>query len=138
MTSIYVIDAGPLIDFLNDVPGGDAVRDRFKQDNSLVMAHALNLMEVFYDTSRQLGVLTARDALDSLKRDGLIRSTLMDEAFFEDAAQLKAQWKKVSLADCCGLALARRLNAQFVTTDRHELENLSAAKVADIFLHGEI
>lgn len=133
MTSIYVIDAGPLIDFLNDVPGGDAVRDRFKQDNSLVMAHALNLMEVFYDTSRQLGVLTARDALDSLKRDGLIRSTLMDEAFFEDAAQLKAQWKKVSLADCCGLALARRLNAQFVTTDRHELENLSAAKVADIF-----
>lgn len=133
MTSIYVIDAGPLIDFLNDVPGGDAVRDRFKQENSLVMAHALNLMEVFYDTSRQLDVLTARDALDSLKRDGLIRSTLMDEAFFEDTAQLKAQWKKVSLADCCGLALARRLNAQFVTTDRHELENLSAAKVADIF-----
>lgn len=93
----------------------------------------MNLMEVFYHVSRQIDVLAARGALEQLALDGLIRDATFDAAFLEDAAQLKADWKKVSLADCCGVALARRLNAQFVTTDRHELENLSAAKVADIF-----
>lgn len=87
----------------------------------------------FYHVTRKIDVLAARGALQQLATDGLIRDATFDVAFLEDAAQLKAQWKRVSLADCCGVALARRLNAQFVTTDRHELENLSAANVADIF-----
>lgn len=132
MRAFFVLDAGPLIDFLNDKPDGERVGELLADPNFIVLAHALNLAEVFYDTSRQLGISIAREALESFKRDGLIRREDMDIPFMEDAAQLKADWKRVSLADCCGVALARRLGAQFVTTDRHELQILADNGVADV------
>ena len=49
-----------------------------------------------------------------------------------DAGMEPAQWKRISMADCFGLALARRLDADFYTADRHELEILQQAKVAKI------
>jgi len=131
--SIYVLDAGPIIDLLRGQPEGEFVADLWSQTENSVYVHALNWMEVFYDASRESDALQARTFLAVLQEDGLIRSETLDIAFCEDAAQLKADCKRISLADCCGVALARRLNAQFVMTDRHELENLSAAKVADIF-----
>ncbi|MBW3635729.1 MAG: PIN domain-containing protein [Armatimonadetes bacterium] len=130
--SRYVLDAGPIIDLLRGQPEGKFVADLLTQTENSVYVHALNWMEVFYDASRESDVLQARTFLAALEEDGLIRSELLDTQFCEDAAQLKADWKKVSLADCCGVALARRVGAQLVTTDRHELENLSAAGVADI------
>lgn len=133
MSQIYVVDAGPIIDLLDGSPDAVYLRDSLAETENQVLVHVMNLMEVFYHVSRKIDVLAARGALEQLAADGLIRDATFDAAFFEDAAQLKAQWRKVSLADCCGLALARRLNAQFVTTDRHELEILGAAKVADIF-----
>lgn len=56
---------------------------------------------------------------------------MMDAALWEDAAQIKSQLRRVSLADCLGVALARRYHAPFVTSDRHELEALEAAGVAE-------
>lgn len=38
----------------------------------------------------------------------------------------------VSLADCCGLALARRTGGTFLTTDKHELERLRDLGVCPI------
>lgn len=127
-----MIDAGPLIDLLDGAPEGRFVADCLANPDNRVFAHVLNLMEAFYHVSRKIDVLAARGALEQLFADGLIRDASFDEDFFEDAAQLKADWKKVSLADCCGVALARRLSAQFVTTDRHELEVLAENGVADI------
>jgi predicted nucleic acid-binding protein len=40
--------------------------------------------------------------------------------------------RRVSLADCCALALARRLGACLVTADRHEFEPLLSAGVSKI------
>jgi predicted nucleic acid-binding protein len=44
-----------------------------------------------------------------------------DDIFYE-AGRLKAEYKKVSLADAVGLATAICFNATFVTCDHHELE----------------
>lgn len=55
----------------------------------------------------------------------------MDADLWQDAARLKSRFRRVSLADCFGVALARRLNAEFLTSDRHELEALQAAGIAD-------
>ena len=74
--------------------------------------------------------MTARIALEQFTRLGVIERTDMDAAFREDVAQLKADWHRVSLADCCGLALARRLDAEFVTADHHEMDVLNAANIA--------
>ncbi len=131
---MIVLDAGPMIDYLAGEIGGDVLRDAFLDEDSAapVYAHALNLAEVFYHFSRLGGVEEARSALAMLEADGIIRREDMDASFCEDAAQLKAYWKRVSLADCCGLALARRLDSEFMTSDRHELETLQAARVARI------
>lgn len=48
------------------------------------------------------------------------------------AAELKSQYRRISLADCFGVALANELNAPFWTSDRHELSALTDAGVADI------
>lgn len=133
MSQIYVLDAGPIIDLLRGSPDSVFVRDCLSKIENRVFVHSLNWMEVFYDVSREIDVVAAQGALQQLAADGLIRSDLLDHDFCEDAAQLKADWRKVSLADCCGLALARRLGAQFITTDRHELQILADQIIADIY-----
>jgi hypothetical protein len=97
-----------------------------QKDETPIYAHALNLCEVFYHYSRRYDVLTARGLLEMLAEDGVLERADLDVSFREDVAQLKADWKRVSLADCVGVALSRRLNASFVTTDHHELDALRA------------
>jgi PIN domain nuclease of toxin-antitoxin system len=118
-----------MLALLNLEPGGDVVQN-FLDDDNIVYAHALNLVEVFYDVSRDHDVLVARATIRKLQSGGVILRADMDVALWEDAAQLKADWKRVSLADCFGVALARRLNADFITADRHELEMLDKAGLA--------
>lgn len=132
----FVLDAGAMIAQLAAEAGAGRVREILEAalngQDVAVFAHVMNVCEVFYDSSRQADVLTARAHVRALEDDGLqIRSDL-DATFWEDAAQIKADWKRVSLADCFGVALARRLNATFLTTDRHELEALQKAGIANI------
>jgi predicted nucleic acid-binding protein len=130
-----VFDAGPLIDYLEGVDSAPMVKSAIEaaaRGEAVLFAHAANLTEVFYHFARLSDVVTARDALATLATDGIERREDMDEAFCEDAGQLKAQWRRVSLADCCGVALARRLAGDFITTDRHELTALEAGGVAKI------
>lgn len=53
-------------------------------------------------------------------------------ADWEDAAWIKADYRRVSLADCFGLALARRMRGSFVTTDHHEMEPIKAAGICPV------
>jgi len=63
---------------------------------------------------------------------GVAFSADFDRAFWEDAARIKADYRRVSLADCFGLALARRVGGTFLTTDHHELETIQAAGLCTI------
>jgi len=110
-------------------PGADEVAALLASPSECFI-HAINAAEVFYDISRRIDVLAARRALEQFARGGLIERLDLDAAFREDAAQIKADWRRVSLADCCGIALARRLNAEFVTADHHGLDWLAAADVS--------
>lgn len=82
----------------------------------------------------QAGLQRARLAMVRLGQVGVQFVETMDAPLWEDAARLKSQFRRVALADCFGLALARRLDAEFLTADRHELEALSnaSARVANI------
>jgi predicted nucleic acid-binding protein len=48
----------------------------------------------------------------------------MDTGFWKQAGILKADWKRISLADCFAVTLSNRIGAELVTADRHELEPL--------------
>ena len=79
---------------------------------------------------RRAGDVEAAKVRPRLEAIGVQIVEAMDAALWEDAAKLKSQFRAVSLADCFGVALARRLGAPFVTSDRHELEALEAAGAA--------
>ena len=125
-----VFDSGAFIAFLENEDGAPEIGKLLHSDECCI--HSLNVVEVFYHVSRKVDVLAARVALEQFFGSGVIERTDMDAAFREDVAQLKADWRRISLADCCGLALARRLGAPFVTADHHELDVLKAANVAQV------
>lgn len=130
-----VLDAGAIIAWLQKESGGATVSvriDEALENGGLVYVHAINLCEVFYDYARAYDASAARAVLRDIGIVGVQTRTDLDAAICEDAAQLKADWRRVSLADCFGIALTRRLDADFLTTDRHELEKLEAASIARI------
>lgn len=121
-----VLDASALIAFLRDEPGADVVQDLLDGSPQTTYAHALNLCEVYYDFMRA----STREAAESAIRDLLVLGVQerndLDSAFWREVGRLKAVHRRVSLADCCALALAGRLGASLVSADRHELEPLLA------------
>jgi len=122
-----------LIAYLNGEPGSDVVGTLLEQTSAPQYIHAINLLEVFYYIAKRTDVLNARKHIASLMQLGIQERTDLNAAFWEDAATLKAD-HVVALGDCCGLALARRLGAEFITADRGDLKTATAANVCKITL----
>jgi len=118
----YVFDSSALLAWLKDEPGADTVDVALHDRDSVRLVHALNLAEVFYDQRRTGGEEFAQGALELLGASGLQAREDLDAALWQDAARIKADHRRISLADCCGLALARRAGGTFLTTDKHELD----------------
>jgi hypothetical protein len=53
----------------------------------------------------------------------------MSPDFWRSVGKLKADYRRVSLADCCALALTGSLGAVLLSADRHELEPIAHASV---------
>jgi predicted nucleic acid-binding protein len=68
--------------------------------------------------------VVAQGALDTLVRLGITFREDMDPAFWQDAGRIKADHRRISLADCFCMALARRLDAELVTGEHHEFAPL--------------
>ena len=130
-TMSTVIDASGLIAFLRDEPGAEAVQS-FLSLPQTCYVHALNLCEVYCDFWRASTQSTAESAIDDLLSLGIEERNDMDSEFWREIGRLKAIYRRVSLADCCALALANRLGASLVTADRHEFEPLAAAGIFQI------
>lgn len=119
-----VFDASALICFLRDEPGAEEVQRLLEDDAATQYVHAINLCEVYYDFFRAAGALAAESAVRELLDVGLRERNDFDSKFWREAGRVKAAQRRVSLADCCALTLAKRLKGTLVTADRHELEPL--------------
>ncbi len=91
--------------------------------------HALNLCEVYYDFLRAAGEISAEGAVRDVFLLGVQERNDMASDFWRAVGKLKAEHRRVSLADCCALALAGRLGAVLLSADRHEFEPLVRASV---------
>jgi predicted nucleic acid-binding protein len=129
---IYVFDASAMIALLRDEPGAPVVRSLLASPDSDCFAHALNLCEVFYDLHRERGEAAAQGALTTLAGLGIFPREDMDAAFWQSAGRVKSVHRRVSLADCCAIALARRVAGELVTTDHSEMDPIAAAGVLSI------
>lgn len=129
---IYVLDSSAMIALANNEIGADVVADLLDDPQHECCAHAINLCEVFYDAIRRSSETQALTLIADLYSLGVIERRDLDIAFWQQAGRLKAIHRRVSLADCCAIALTLRVGGELVTSDHHELDALAAAGVCPI------
>lgn len=129
---IYVLDSSAMIALANNEPGSSVVADLLADPGNKCYAHAINLCEVFYDAIRCSDEVQALRLITEFNGLGVIERRDLDAAFWQQAGTLKAMHRRVSLADCCALALTLRLGGELVTSDHHELDALAATGVCPI------
>lgn len=133
----YVFDSSAMLAVLRAENGGRGVTALMATPGAACYAHAVNLCEVFYDVLRTGGAAMAENSVATLQRDGIEERGDLDGDFWRDVAALVARYRsgkgnRLALGDAFGLALARRLDADFVTADRGELETVAADGTARI------
>jgi PIN domain nuclease of toxin-antitoxin system len=129
---IFILDACAMIAWLRNEPGADVVDAAVRDVNSQCLAHAINLCEVFYDAYRNAGESHALSVLSDLRTVGVIERNDFDRAFWQETGRLKAVHRKVSLADCCAIALTTRAGGALLTSDHGELDPIAAAGVCPV------
>lgn len=129
---IYVMDSTAMIALLRGEHGHKIVRQILENTNNICYAHALNLCEVFYDFARTDGIPHAEQEITDLFRINIHERNDLDGSFWREIGKLKAVHRKVSLADCCAIALTLKLGGELASSDHHELDSLAAASVCPI------
>jgi predicted nucleic acid-binding protein len=120
----FILDACALIAFLNDEEGADIVENllgRTVSGEDTISMSIVNLLEAYYGELRDKGAETARIVLDMVQNYSIKIIDTITHSVFHEAARLKSGYK-LSLADAIGVATAKELSAQFVTSDHSELE----------------
>lgn len=127
-----VFDSSAMLALLRDEPGADFVQNLIDDADVPKYAHAVNFVEVFYDFLKQSREI-AENAIADLKSLGIEERSDLDGAFWRDVATIVCDARKdgghLALGDAFGIALSRRLDADFVTADRHEIEALANANI---------
>jgi predicted nucleic acid-binding protein len=96
--------------------------------------HALNLCEVYYHFCRASSQEATESAITDLMALGIEERNDMGSQFWREAGRTKADHRRVSLADCCAVVLAKKLGPTLVTADRHEFEPLLVVGICQIEL----
>ena len=127
----YVADACAMLAYLKGETGGDVFLQAVNEPGVVVYAHGAQPAEVFYDFLRATTEERTLAALSLLTDIGTKPREDMDADFWQDIGRLKAG-PNPSLADCFGIALARRVDGTLLTTDHHELDATQAAGVCKV------
>ena len=130
--SVFVFDACALIAILENEPGADVVAELLREPANRCLIHAVSACEVYYDLCRR-GTIDEADSLVELFDEyGLDLVDTLPSELWGIAGKLKAEWRRVSLADCFALALAIREEGCLVTSDHHELDPIAKAGIYPI------
>jgi predicted nucleic acid-binding protein len=127
----YVLDACAMIALLLQEPGEEVVWARLLEKDATCLAHSMNLCEVFYNFYRESGKVAATGAIEDLKWLGVVERSDLDEEFWHDVGVLKGT-HRVSLADCCAVALTKRVGGTLLTSDHHEFDQLDTLGICPI------
>ncbi|MEO6051067.1 MAG: PIN domain-containing protein [Pyrinomonadaceae bacterium] len=130
--AFLVFDACALIALAYDEEGADYVESYLADDENNCFIHSLTFCEFYYQVHRRSSKDDAAKLVDEIIEMGVNVRDDMDVEFWQTAGDLKAIHKRISLADCCALTLANRLDAELVTSDHHELDPLAAQGVCKI------
>ena len=126
------LDASALIAFLHGEPGAESVSDAIDDPSNACCVHAVNACEVYYDFARTEGWDRAQEIIADLTAIGLTIRTDMETDFWQEAGRYKADLRRISLADCFCIALTRRLYAEMLTADHHELHRVARERICKV------
>jgi uncharacterized protein with PIN domain len=129
---VYVFDSCALVAFLQREPGAEVVAEVLKDPRNRCLIHAVNVCEVYYDLYRRNGEEDASTLEEVLADMGIEPVETIPSTLWRTAGKLKAEWRRVSLADCLALALAILENGTVLTSDHHELDRIAEAAICPL------
>jgi predicted nucleic acid-binding protein len=120
----YIFDACALLTFLKDEEGiekVEALLEKAENAEISVKMSIINLIEVYYDRIKTGKAANIEEFFAFLQTAPIEVINTISDVVYHETAHLKASYK-IALADAIGLATAKELSGQFVTSDHHELE----------------
>ena len=102
------------------------------QADNRCMIHGINACEVYYDLHRRGNTGDAEALVELFAEHGIELVETLSSSLWQAAGRLKAEWRRVSLADCVALALTIEAEGTLVTSDHHELDRISQAEICPI------
>jgi PIN domain nuclease of toxin-antitoxin system len=122
----YVFDACALLALLNREAGWEKVRDLLIQASNTQDVHiymsVVNLLEVYYDRLRIGDEAKVGEFLNYAFASPIQIIDAISRPELDEAARIKMVYRRLSIADAIGLAVASCMKGIFVTSDHHELE----------------
>ena len=129
---LYVFDSCAVIAFLQREPGAEIVADIVREPRNRCLIHAVNACEVYYDIYRRSGEADASALQEILATTGIELVETIPANLWQTAGRLKAEWRRISLADCLAIALALVEKGTVLTSDHHELDPIAQAAICPI------
>lgn len=96
------------------------------------LIHAVNVCEVYYDLLRRGDLESANSLEDLLQAGGLKIYAALPPELWREAGGIKADLRRLSLADCFAMALTLQENGTLVTSDHHEFDPVAEAGLCPI------
>ena len=129
---VFVLDACAFIALLEGEPGAEVVEDLLQETKNRCLIHAVSACEVYYDLYRRGKTKDADNVETIFAKYNLQLLESLPSNLWRIAGKLKAEWRRVSLADCFALALAISEKGTLVTSDHHEFDALASADICPI------
>jgi len=127
----YILDSSAVIAYLWKEEGFSLVKSIVMDKNNKCFIHALNFCEVYYDLIRRVGAYRAKEITKKVSKGLIIRYDI-DDDFWQQSGQYKADLHRISLADCFCISLAQRMQATILTADHHEFDKIEKHGIVSI------
>jgi uncharacterized protein with PIN domain len=98
--NVYIFDACAIIALLDSEPGAEVVETLLAEESNHCVIHLLNVCEVYYHVYRRADQQRADKLRGVLESYGFEIEDSLLPALWQEASQLKTEWRRVSLVDC--------------------------------------
>lgn len=132
MKSNFILDTCAVIAFLRDESGAKLVETILLDPDYTCYIHAMNLCEVYYAFMRSNNQVYADQMINDLEAAGVIFKRILTPRFWKLVAGYKATITRISLADCCALALTTDLQGTLLTSDHYEFDPIAPLQIVPI------
>lgn len=128
---MIVFDSSALLAWYFEEVGQEFVEELLMDADTPKYLHAVNAAEIISKIGQRFDIGRALNFIAEIEQMGIETRHDTDAAFIADVGAVKAD-HIVALGDCFGVALSRRLGADFVTADRGEMGKIKAAGVCGV------